>query len=72
MHAIENMDETPIYLNMSTSTTLQAIGSKKANTKALKNIQKLTILTSREKLAPLLIFKAKEEKDTESFSKSNV
>ena len=55
-----NMDQTLIYLNMPTSTTVQIIGSKKVNirTQWQENWRitvKLTILVSGEKLAPLLI-----------------
>ena len=33
LDAIANMDETPLYLNMPPSTTVQKIGSKRVNIK---------------------------------------
>ena len=50
---------------------MQTIGSKKVNIRTqgqenLRMIVILTILASGEKLSPFLIFKAKEEKDTET------
>ena len=70
-----NMDETPIYLNISASITVQTIGSKKVNIR--KQTQEnwritviLSTLTSGEKIKSLLIFKAKEGKmQKENFSK---
>ena len=64
------MDETLIYLNMPTSTTVQTIGSWKVNirTQGIENGRItviLIIISSREKLAPLLILKEKEGKDLE-------
>ena len=65
-----NMDETPIYLNIPTSTTVQTIVLKKVNirTQGQENWRitvTIKILTFQEKLAPLLTFKAKEGKDAE-------
>ena len=59
------MDETPLYLNMPPSTTVQKIGSKRVNieTQGQENWRVtaiLTILASGEKLTPLLIFKTTE------------
>ena len=72
LNAIANMDKTPLYLNMPPCTTVQKIGSKKVNrTQGQENWSEATILTvpaSGEKLPPLLIFKAKEAKDTEKKS----
>ena len=70
LDSIENMNETPLYLNMPPSTTVQKIESKKVNiiTQGQENWRVtaiLTILASGEKLSPLLIFKAKEGKQTE-------
>ena len=64
LDAIANMDETPMYLNMPPSTTVQKIGSKRVNikTQGQENWRVtaiLIILASGEKLPPLLIFKAK-------------
>ena len=69
------MDETPLYLNMPPSTTVQKIGSKRVNikTQGQENWRVtgiLTILASGEKLPPLLIFKAKEGKQTEKNCKN--
>ena len=55
-----NMDETPIWLNMPTSTTVQIIGSKKVNieTQGQENWRItviLPILESEENLEPLII-----------------
>ena len=69
LDAIANIDETPLYLNMLPSTTVQIIGSKRVNikTQGQKNwrVTALTILASGEKLPSLLIFKAKEGKQSE-------
>ena len=70
LDAIANMDETPLHLNMPPSTTVQKIGSKRVNikTQGQENWRVtaiLTILASGEKLPPLLIFKAKEGKQTD-------
>ena len=70
LDAIAIMDETPMYLNMPPSTTVQKIGSKRINIKTQEQenwrvTAILTILASGEKLPPLLIFKAKEGKQTE-------
>ena len=66
---MKNMDETPLYCSMTTSTTVKTIGSSKVNIKnrtgKLKITVILTIPASEEKIAPLLIFKAKEGKNTE-------
>ena len=67
---MENIDETPIYLNIPTSATVRTIGSKKVNIETQKQENWritifFTILASREKLASLPIFKVKEEKVTE-------
>ena len=64
------MDETPLYLNIPPCIIVQKIGSKKVNigTQGQENWRVtaiLTVLDSREKLPPLLIFKAKQGKDTE-------
>ena len=61
-----NIDETPIYLNMPTPTTVRTIWSKKVNIRKQgqdnwRMTVILTILASGEKLAPLLIFEAKEK-----------
>ena len=57
---------TPIYLNMPASAAVQTIGSRKVNikTQEQKNWRItviVTVLASGEKLAFLLIFKAKEK-----------
>ena len=70
LNAIANMDETPLYLNMSPCTTVQKIVFKKVNirTQGQENLRVtsiLTVLASRQKLPPLLNFKAKQGKDTE-------
>ena len=67
LDAIANMDETPLYLNVPPSTTVQKIGSKrvKIKTHGQENWRVTAILTihaSGEKLPSLLIFKAKEGK----------
>ena len=67
MYAIINMEETPIYINMSIFTTVQIIRSKKVNIRTQEQEKWritliLTILVSGEKLISLLIFKAKEKK----------
>ena len=64
------MDETPLYLNMSPCTTAQKFGSKKVNIGAQRQenwrvTAIFTVLASAEMLPSLLIFKAKEGKDTE-------
>ena len=69
LNAITNMHKTPLYLNMSSCTTVQKIGSKKVNirTQGQQNWRVtaiFTVLASGEKLQPLLIFIAKEGKDT--------
>ena len=64
-----NINENLIYLNLFTSSTVQTIGSKKVNIWAQGQKWRITviliILAPWEKLAPLLIFKVKEGKDTE-------
>ena len=64
-----NMDETPKYLNMSTSITVQTIVLKKVNIRTQerenRRITVSIIFSSGEKLASLLTFKAKEGKDAE-------
>ena len=64
-----NMDETSIYLNMPASTTVHTVGSKKINirTRRQENWENNSNFNNSRtwiKLAPLLIFKAKEGKDT--------
>ena len=55
------MDETPIYLNMHASTTVQPIGLKKVNIRAQRQeIWRITVILAiiaSKKIAPLLIFK---------------
>ena len=63
------MDKTPLYLNMPPCTTVQKIGSKKVNIWAQRQenwriTAILIVLASGQKFPPLLIFKAKEGKDT--------
>ena len=53
LRAKANMDETPLYLNMSTSTTVQTIGSKQLilehkDENAEKNTVIETVLASEE------------------------
>ena len=57
-----------LYFNLATSTTVHTIGLKKANIRTHRQENWVltvikAILESREKLASLLIFKAKEGKD---------
>ena len=59
------IDETLVYLNMPAYITVKIIGTKKVNikTQGQENWRItviLTILAFGEKLAPLLIFNAKE------------
>ena len=65
-----HIGETPIYLNIPTSTTVQTIESKKVNVRTQKNNNWritviLTIFASGETLSSLLIFKVMQRKDTE-------
>ena len=66
---MENINEKLIYQNLFTSSTVQTYGSKKVNIWAQGQKRRITviiiILAPWEKLALLLIFKAKEGKDTE-------
>ena len=60
------MDETPIYLNIYVSTIVKTIGPRKVNIRYKdKKTVIITILISGEKLAHLLIFKAKEQENIE-------
>ena len=63
------MDNTPIYLNMPTSTTVQAVVLMNLTLEHKKRKQKnninYKIFASGEKLTPLLASKVKEGKDVE-------
>ena len=68
------MDETPLYLNMPPSTTVQKIESKRVNikTQGQENWRVtviLTILASGEKLPPLLFLKLKKENKQRKIAK---
>ena len=69
LYLMKNMNETPIYLNMPASTTVQTNRSKKINIRIQgqenwRITVILTIVVYGEKLTSLLIFKTKEGKDT--------
>ena len=70
LNGIANMDETPLYLNMPRVQPYWRLDLIKVNIgtqgqESWRVTAILTVLTSREKLPPLLIFKANKGKDTE-------
>lgn len=69
---ILNMDETPVHLNMPTSTTIEKIEKRNVIIKTKTQVQEkyrvtcvLIIKVNGEKLSSLLIFKGKPEKRVE-------
>ena len=70
------MDETPIYFEMVTDTTVERIGRKKVNIKTFGGEKMrisiiLTILANGEKLPPFIVFKGKTGKTLENNLNSN-
>ena len=76
LDCIANMDETPIYFEMVTDTTVERIGRKKVNIETFGGEKMrisiiLTILVNGEKLPPLIVFKVKPGKTLENNLNSN-